>query len=49
MKGLISDYLDGNTEEIYELRNDLQNVEGDDALGMLLWKDWKYIHSVYVV
>ena len=49
VKGLLCDYLDGKIEEIYELRNDLQSVDGDDALGMLLWKDWKYMHSVYVV
>lgn len=49
VKMLLENYLGGKISEIYELRDDLLPVEGDDSLGILLWKDWKYMHSVYVV
>ena len=49
VKNILQDYLDGKINKIHELEDDVLQIDGDDALGMLLWKDWKYIHSLYVV
>lgn len=49
VKDLLTDYIDGKIDTIYELEDHLLQIRGDEALDMLLWKDWKYIHSAYVV
>ncbi len=46
---LLNEYIDGKICKIEELEGDLLPIEGDDALGMLLWKGWTYITSAYVV
>lgn len=49
VKNLLQDYLSGKIDQIYELKDELLQIDGDDSLNMLLWKDWKYIHSLYVI
>ena len=46
---LLTDYAQGKIDVIYELEDELLPIDGETELGMLLWKDWNYIHSVYVV
>ena len=46
---LLTDYAQGKIDVIYELEDELLPFDGETELGMLLWKDWNYIHSVYVV
>ena len=46
---LLTDYAQGKIDVIYELEDELLRIDGEAELGMLLWKDWNYIHSVYVV
>lgn len=46
---LLNDYAQGKIDVIYELEDELLRIDGEAELGMLLWKDWNYIHSVYVV
>jgi len=49
VQDLLNRYIVGQIAEIEELRDEIVSIEGEDALGMLLWKDWKYITSVYIV
>jgi hypothetical protein len=48
VKKLLLDYTAGKIAKIYALEEDLVTIDGESALSMLLWKDWQYIHSVYV-
>jgi hypothetical protein len=48
VKMMLLEFVDGKKKEIYELRDEILPIDGGEALGMLLWKDWKYIHSAYV-
>ena len=45
----VAEYINGNISEIDELRDELIDVEDSHARSMLLWKDWKYMTSVYIV
>ena len=49
VKNILQDYLESKIDKIYELEDCILKIDGDDALDMLLWKDWKYVHSLYVV
>ncbi len=49
VKLLLNDYINGKISEIDELRDQLINIEDGHARSMLLWKDWKYMASVYIV
>ena len=49
VQSLLTDYAQGKIDVIYELEDELLPIDGEAELGMLLWKDWNYIHSVYVV
>ena len=48
VKNILTAYLNGEITIIYELEDKLLSFNEDATLDMLLWKDWKYIHSVYV-
>ena len=49
VKTLLDSFIKGEIKKIYELEDDVIKPDDASALSMLLWKDWKYIHSVYVV